>query len=262
MDRENKAAMLQRLLDLSEGITVQSSTDPDFKSWKNTVERTLVRIFGAESPEFKQFDRLQFFYNPVISVLGADHSQEHRRCFERDWKILISSIRSYIEELDEDDATGGEATSEEAMNKALADKVFVSHSSGDACFAEEIVDLLEVMGLPAEKIFCTSLAGYGVDLGENFLDTIRDQLFYEVLVLFVLTKNFFQSPVCLCEMGAAWVLTREHIPILVPPFEFSEIDGVIPLTEGIRINEPLKLNLLKQKVESLFGIGPVLKQSA
>ena len=77
-----------------------------------------------------------------------------------------------------------------------------------------------------------------------------------------LSKNFYTSPVCLCEMGATWVLTKNHIPILIPPFDFDDVKGVIPLTEGLKINDKLKLNVFKEKIESVLGLLPSLNQSA
>ncbi|MGV6831280.1 MAG: hypothetical protein ACWA5P_06945, partial [bacterium] len=94
--------------------------------------------------------------------------------------------------------------------------------------------LQKIHQLPSDKIFCTSFEGYGIDLGNNFLDAIKDELSSESLVLFVLTTNFYKSPICMCEMGATWVLSKEHIPIVVPPLDFSDVEGVIPLTQGFK----------------------------
>ena len=273
MKTEQKLALLRRLLEQSEKIAVENSSDPTFKTWKNNVERTLIRVFGLDSPEVKQFTDLRFFYRAIVIGLGKDHSNKHREVFKRDFKVAISSIRNYIEEIEE---YGDETDSGAVLNRPeFANdievhvegedigvpasrpefaKVFISHSSKDAHYVEELVESLEIVGLPSERIFCTSFEGYGIRLGEDFLDAIKDQLNDETLVLFVLSKNFYASPVCLCEMGAAWVQSKEHIPILVPPFDFKDIEGVIPLTQGFKINEPLKLNLFKEKVESLFNI--------
>lgn len=102
MNTTKKIAVLRRLLDQSTKITVRNSDDPKFKTWKNTVERTLNRVFGPDSPELKQFQKLRFFYSAPIMVLDSDYSSEHRECFERDFEILISSIKNYIEELQQD----------------------------------------------------------------------------------------------------------------------------------------------------------------
>jgi len=79
--------------------------------------------------------------------------------------------------------------------------------------------------------------------------------------MFILSRNFYESPVCLCEMGATWVLANEHIPVLVPPLDYSDVKGVIPLTQGLKINDPLKLNSLKTKIEKLFTIEKPLSFS-
>ena len=73
-------------------------------------------------------------------------------------------------------------------------------------------------------------------------------------MLFVITNNFYESKVCLCEMGAAWALSKGHIPIVVPPLSYSDIKGVIPSTQGMLINDVPKLNSLKEKLEEYFNL--------
>ena len=117
-----------------------------------------------------------------------------------------------------------------------------------------MIEILESIGLDSNQIFCTSFEGYGIELGENFLDSIKNELSSDSLVIFILSKNFYESAICLCEMGAAWVLVKEHIPVLIPPLDFSDVKGVIPLSQGFKINEPLKLNLFKEKIEKIFSL--------
>lgn len=135
-------------------------------------------------------------------------------------------------------------------------KIFISHSSLDYEVVEQLIELLEGFGTPTDKIFCTSFEGYSIGLGQDFLETIKTELNNEVIVLFVLSSNFYKSPVSLCEMGATWVKTNEHIPILIPPFDFSDIKGVIPNTQGMRINDKTKLNSFKEKIETFLSLTP------
>ena len=107
------------------------------------------------------------------------------------------------------------------------------------------------------QIFCSSFEGYGVDLGENFLERLKKELDSSVLVIFILSENFYSSPVSLCEMGATWIKTNQHIPILIPPFDFKNIQGVIPLTQGFNINETIKFNLFKESIERYFKLRPI-----
>ncbi len=49
MTISKKIAALQRLIDQAVEIRILDSDDPTFKTWKNTVERTLIRVFGRYS---------------------------------------------------------------------------------------------------------------------------------------------------------------------------------------------------------------------
>lgn len=134
-------------------------------------------------------------------------------------------------------------------------KIFISHATADKEIVELLIDLLEDIGLKSNQIFCSSFEGYGIPLGENFLDRIKQELASDVMVLFMITNNFYESKVCLCEMGAAWALSKGHIPIVVPPLSYSGIKGVIPLTQGMLINDSEKLNTFKEQLEKDFNLN-------
>lgn len=133
-------------------------------------------------------------------------------------------------------------------------KIFISHAHIDFEIAEKIVDLLEIIGVTSKSIFCSSLPGYGIPLGDNYLTSLKDELSTDVIVVFVITPNFYKSPISLCEMGASWIIASKHIPILIPPFEFEDIKGVFPNTIGMKINDKNKLNELKELVEIYFEV--------
>lgn len=256
MTFEYKIKQLEKLLEKSSEIKREDSDDPDFKIWRDLVLRTLMKIFGDNSHQVKQFRGLKFFYNPMMSYLGADHTAEHLRCFRADFATAKKYIASLIEELQEEAKDAINATVKNSSVQTIT-KVFISHSSSDKSFVEELIDLLETIGLESTQIFCSSFPGYGIDLGEDFLTRLREELNERILVLFVLSKNFYDSPISLCEMGATWVKTNEHIPILIPPFSFKDIQGVIPLTQGFMIDDSLKLNLFKNKIEETFALNPI-----
>lgn len=257
MTNEKKIELLKRLIEKSKEVVNKSSSDPNFKVWKNNVERTFMKVFGEDSHEVKEFKKLKFFYNPMMYTLGSDFTQDHIRCFNRDFDITIKQINSYIEELEFEKEPEEEKNDKIEIKDKTVNKVFISHSSSDSTIVEEMIEILETVGLRSEQIFCSSFEGYGIDLGENFLERIKTELDSNVLVIFILSRNFYASPISLCEMGATWIKTREHIPVLIPPFDYKDIEGVIPLTQGFKINEPLKLNLFKQKIEELFGLDPI-----
>lgn len=142
-------------------------------------------------------------------------------------------------------------------SKGGVKKVFISHSSLDKEIVEKLIDLLKAMGISPGNIFCTSFEGYGIKLGKDFLDALKTELSKNVMVLFVLSKNFYDSPMCMCEMGAAWMATKEHIPILIPPFSFKDVKGVFPNTQGLILTDKNKINSLKESMEKFFNLEPM-----
>jgi hypothetical protein len=258
MITNRKIELLQKTLDKAENLKVESSSDPDFKTWKSLTERTLIKVFGAESHEIKEFEKLEFFYNPGVWIGGMEYSSHDLNEFRKDLKIAKDLIVNYIDEFKEDMNVEDETTNE-TKEVSSVDKVFISHSSKDSEIVEELIDILETIGLDSTSIFCTSFGEYGISFGENFLQRIQNELSENTLVLFLISENFYSSPICLCEMGATWVQSKEHIPILVPPFRFEQIEGVIPLTQGLYINNSIELNLLKELLEQKFSIEDKMK---
>jgi hypothetical protein len=135
-------------------------------------------------------------------------------------------------------------------------KIFISHASVDKKIVGELLELLHVVGLKHDQIFCTSFNGYhSIGLGERSLDKIKAELTSNEMVLFVLTSNFYSSPVCMAEMGASWVLSARQIPILVPPFGFSDIRGVLSgEIQSMKITEKGKVNELAETVAKVFDL--------
>lgn len=259
LSTEQKIFALKKILDKSHTVKGESSSDPDFKSWKNLVERTLRNIFGIGSTELEHFTNLDFYYATSIMIEGDDYISDDIRCFRRDFKILKDSIHQYIEEFEESNEKI-QSRQQKNENKQTT-KVFISHATKDKNIVEELIDILELIGVESNQIFCSSFEGYGIALGENFLDRIKNEISEEALVIFVLSENFYSSKVALCEMGATWVLAREHIPVLIPPFDFKDVEGVLPLTQGLKINDEMKINSLKEKLETLFSINLSMNQS-
>jgi len=248
MDIERKIELLNRLLEKSKEIRIENANDSEFKSWKNLVERTFVKLFGENSVEVKQLNNLKFSYIGM-QISGIDYRQSHLDNFQRSFKTVVKSIENYIEELNDDFKAEDTNLSK---TESKINKIFISHSSLDKNIVEELIDILETIGLNSTQIFCSSFEGYGINFGEDFLARIKEELNNEVLVLFLLSNNFYSSPVSLCEMGATWVKTSQHIPILIPPFDFKDIKGVIPLTQGFKINNPQSLSHFKVRLKKFF----------
>lgn len=139
-------------------------------------------------------------------------------------------------------------------------KIFISHSSDDKELVSHVIDLLEDIGVKTECIFCSSFEGYGIELGNNFLDAIRNNLTKETMVLFVLSTSFYNSHMCQCELGAVWVNTLQHIPVLVPPLSYNDLEYILRNQQSMLINDSSKVESLYESILKWMDL-PQLKPS-
>lgn len=107
-------------------------------------------------------------------------------------------------------------------------KIFISHSSVDKFYIKQLVLLFEQMGIKPESLFCSSDSTYGVPLERDIYEYLKEQFnSYNLHVIFVLSKNYYNSPDALNEMGAAWILQSKKTAILLPGFGHNDIKGVV-----------------------------------
>ena len=88
------------------------------------------------------------------------------------------------------------------------------------------------MGLRRRDVFCTAFPEK-LQTGENFIETIRQQMQECDTVISLITAEYLQSPFCLVEMGAAWALCKQYFPLLTVKYE--ELDRT-PL-KGIQMRK-------------------------
>ena len=255
MNYLKKIELLENLVKQAQNINATKSKEPVFQMWQNDVKNELSRIYGNESFELNKFRAINFHYSSLVSFGNEDYDALDREVFRKGMFEAIQYLNLYISRITEETNPIDESIQISNDSDIQISKIFISHASKDKDIVEDLIDLLEEIGVEPHQIFCSSFEGYGIPLGENFLETIKAQLTNDSLVLFVLTENFYQSAVCMCEMGAAWVLSKKHIPIVVPPFDYAGIRGVIPNTQGLIINDAQKWNSLKQQIEAQFQIN-------
>ena len=136
----------------------------------------------------------------------------------------------------------------------MSKPVFVSHATIDRDLVAAIVDLIEDgIGVPESEIFCSSLDGYGIPTGENFINHVKAEIQEPKVVILVLTPSYFKSNFCLCEMGAAWVKTHKMFPILVPPLTYADVKDVLTSTQAAKIEDDIKYNELREHLVDVLG---------
>ena len=149
-------------------------------------------------------------------------------------------------------------------SEKMEPRLFISHSSKDLDYIKAFVEFLEDIGMNSENMFCSSIDGYNIKWGENIYDYLSEEFnnrSKNLIVLFMLSKNYYDSPACLNEMGEAWVLKKEYRSILLPGFKFRDIEGAInpndlPISlEDSKIRN--KLNDIKEQFKEIFELEKI-----
>ena len=245
-----------RIFEPSAGMCIPSGEfiydNPDFIEWKEAVKYELQQIYDRTMDTY--------IWN-IINDTGVIHKFNGKNYDERkNFNRLKSSLKVIEKNIDK--YFPDEKSVESEITKAMKPKIFISHSSKDVKYVEPIVELLADIGMTNDNLFCSSVPDYAIPLNQDIYDYLAS-LFREckLYVIFVLSDNYYNSPACMNEMGAAWVLKNEYTSILLPKFEYKEIKGAVnPNKTGMKLDdddELLKKRLgeLKNIISEKFGIS-------
>jgi len=116
--------------------------------------------------------------------------------------------------------------------------IFISHAVADKRLAKLLVDFLkEAIGVPASAIFCSSVKGHRIPLGEDFNTYIKQQIQRPKLVILLMTPAYMESSFCLMELGAAWAQSSMNIAIVVPPIDYDTVTKTLGLKQAWKITD-------------------------
>lgn len=156
----------------------------------------------------------------IITLMGLDQKK-----LEICEKEIIKNLNFHNDDFSDILKT----TSADATSTAndRAKKIFISHATNDCEYAKQLVNLLVHMGIrETDQIFCSSIGGTGIPLREHIYNYIKREFQqFDIYVIMLLSENYYHSPACLNEMGATWILDLPDMPILLPGFSFSQIEG-------------------------------------
>ena len=133
--------------------------------------------------------------------------------------------------------------------------LFVSHAVKDKALVDAFIELLEGgIGISKNAIFCSSSEGQGIPTGEDFAPYMRMRLQKAALVIALISENYYDSPFCLCETGGTWYGEKPFVPILTPPFGYSDLRGALYGKQVILLDSPKGLNEMYDKVRETLGV--------
>ncbi|ADO73921.1 toll/interleukin-1 receptor domain-containing protein [Stigmatella aurantiaca] len=123
--------------------------------------------------------------------------------------------------------------------------VFISHAAADKELVNFFVDtvLITGIGINHASIFNTSSTSSPIPPGSNFTEDIRKAMQDAECVIALVTTTYRERAFAMAELGAAWALDR-LVPILVPPLDFKDTEGVLKGTQCFKINNKEDLSHL------------------
>lgn len=135
--------------------------------------------------------------------------------------------------------------------------VFVSHATADVDIVARLVRLLTENGVHQNRIFCTSLKGYGVQPTKDFNDYIKVQIQHPRVVILVLSQMYFDRTFTLCELGASWALSHVQLPVIVPPLRFADLGEPYGRIQGVKINDTEAMTEAYEALMEAIGVPRV-----
>ena len=116
--------------------------------------------------------------------------------------------------------------------------IFVSHAVADRPLATLLVDFLkEAIGVPTSAIFCSSVKGHHIPLGEDFNEYIKTKIQKPKLIILLMTPAYMESSFCLMELGAAWAQNSTSLAVVVPPVDYDVVGKTLGLKQAWKITE-------------------------
>ena len=215
--------------------------------WERETRELLIILYGEQERQVMEFDRC---------IRDKSQYFDFRKNLQDDLIKTIAFLKSLIKAEDMKRELTFKQQKEEDIKPPM---VFISHSSADKKFAEALIDLLESIGLDSKTVFCSSIDGYGIGLGNDIFETLFELFNNRTLyVIFIQSPHYYASPVSLNEMGAAWVLKSDFRSILTKDMEHSMMRGVVDgSTIYIKVNNEnaySRMNELKDQLLSLFKL--------
>lgn len=219
--------------------------------WQSKTKAVLAGCFGSDSEHRHAF---------VRTIVEHRMFYDAKKELQDEVKDGCNVLNAIIDEetLREKVATN---KTEEALN-GRPPKIFISHKKEDEGYAQALVTLINfIVGADGDKVFCSSVPGYGIKQSRDIMDEMKAQFDdHDIFMVIIHSPRYYQSAICLNEMGASWVLGTKFASFMTKDCEYKHMCGVIN-QEKICINPNddssilnAHLNDFKNDLLSHFGL--------
>lgn len=196
----------------------------EYEAWKCYVRDLLLSALEKDDDFISEWEKcLQKPYR---------HDVSEKKWYSSEINNALGKLDSFVQRAGfrfKDSAVKAETAHQVKNNSPKQPKVFISHKKEDKAYADALVSLINfILGADGDKIFCSSIPGYGIRQSRDILDELKRQFDeYEVYMVIIHSPRYYQSAICLNEMGASWALGTKFSSFLTTDCRLENLHGVI-----------------------------------
>ena len=138
-------------------------------------------------------------------------------------------------------------------------RILISHKKDCENFGNFIIDILLKMSSELkDRIIFTSNSDFGVPQGYDICTYLNECFRDDIYVIFLFSKSYYDSNICLAEAGAAWGTNKQYTNFVID-MSFSDISE--PINNGqkgarlINLTEDDKKDLAKELIRIVKAVG-------
>lgn len=199
-------------------------------------------------------EQISIWYNENISKIHSNEYVFNKDDHNRNKKLIEEFKEKFNDYVVKE-------SSEKKLEKGNP-IIFLSHKSDDKKYADALEKLICGMGIRNNQLIYTSHPLHKIPLDNNIYDFLKNNLNLNTFVIILWSNKYLESPACLNEMGAAWVVQSDYTNIYTPDFEFGNPKYHECAVDTRKMGAVLKSDAhckasmieLKNKITQLFNI--------
>jgi len=138
-------------------------------------------------------------------------------------------------------------------------RILISHKADCVEFGNFLIDiLLKIAPILKDNIIFTSSSDYGVPQGYDICSYLNECFRDDIYVIFLFSKSYYDSNVCLAEAGAAWGTNRKYTNFVID-MPFGDISDPINRNQkGAKLifsSEEDKKDFAKELIRIVNSVG-------
>ncbi len=164
-------------------------------------------------------NRIIHWYDSNIKEIENDEDYiESTRKEHSETLKMLKDINEKLQEYDFAQIKSIDITEEKGKGDK---KIFLSHKSSDKKYGDALERLLMGLGVKENQLIYTSHPLHKIPLGQRIYEYLRANINAQVFMIILWSNDYLESPACLSEMGAAWVMQTDYVGIYTPGFSFG-----------------------------------------